>query len=157
MIVYLDASALVKRYVAELGTPEVAQLIAQAEAVGTSIITRAETAAALAKAQRLYVLSNQDAGQAASRFRQDWPDLIRVQVTESVVIQADQAAWLYGLRGFDAVHLASALLWQEQLNQEVSFATFDRHLWQAARSSSLLAFPEDLPALLDAWRLEIRD
>lgn len=74
MIVYLDASALVKRYVAELGTPEVAQLIAQAEAVGTSIISRAETAAALAKAQRLYVLSNQDAGQAASRFRQDWPD-----------------------------------------------------------------------------------
>lgn len=157
MIVYLDASALVKRYVAELGTPEVAQLIAHSEAVGTSIISRAETAAALAKAQRLNVLAKDDAEQAISHCRQEWLNLIRVQVTESVVIRADQAAWEHGLRGFDAVHLASALLWQEQLNQGVCFATFDRQLWQAARNSSLVAFPEDLPALLDAWRLASGD
>lgn len=152
MIVYLDASALVKRYVQELGTPEVAQLITKAEAVGTSIISRAETAAALAKAQRLNALTQEDAEQAVSRLRQEWPDLIRVQVTESVVIRADQAAWAHGLRGFDAVHLASALLWQEQLNQQVCFATFDRQLWLAARRSNLVPFPDDLPTLLDAWR-----
>jgi uncharacterized protein len=157
VIVYLDASALVKRYVQELGTPEVSELIAQAEAVGSSIISRAETAAALAKAQRLNVLTKEDAGQAVSRFRQEWPDLIRVQVTESVVVRADQAAWEHGLRGFDAVHLASALLWQEQLNQEVCFATFDRQLWQAAQSSKLAAFPQDLPTLLEAWRVEKGD
>ena len=153
----MDASALVKRYVAELGTSEVAQLIAQAEAVGSSIISRAETAAALAKAQRLNVLTKEETDQVIRRFRQEWPNLIRVQVTESVVIRADQAAWAHGLRGFDAVHLASALLWQEQLNREVCFATFDRQLWQAARSSNLIPFPEDLPTLLEGWKLENGD
>jgi predicted nucleic acid-binding protein len=42
VIVYLDASALVKRYIQELGTPEVIKAFIQAEAVGTSIISRAE-------------------------------------------------------------------------------------------------------------------
>lgn len=48
MILYLDASALVKRYIAELGSAEVAMAITTADVVGTSIISRAETAAALA-------------------------------------------------------------------------------------------------------------
>ena len=35
MIVYVDAGALVKRYVAEAGSAEVGELIGQASAVGT--------------------------------------------------------------------------------------------------------------------------
>ena len=50
MILYLDASALVKRYVAELGSPQMSEAIAEAEMIGTVIISRAEIAAALAKA-----------------------------------------------------------------------------------------------------------
>ena len=152
MIVYLDASALVKRYVLELGTPEVARLIVQAEAVGSSITSRAETAAALAKAYRLNVLTRGDAESAVGRFREEWPSLIRVQLTESVVIRADHVAWEYGLRGFDAVHLASALLWQEQLNREVTFVTFDRQLWQAAGANKLVPFPQDLSSFLKKER-----
>lgn len=37
MIVYLDASALVKRYVAEAGSVEVASLISKAQALGTAV------------------------------------------------------------------------------------------------------------------------
>lgn len=39
MIVYLDASALVKRYVAETGSREVAALTATAEALATSLVS----------------------------------------------------------------------------------------------------------------------
>lgn len=35
MILYLDASALVKRYIAEAGSAEVGEAIAKAEMVGT--------------------------------------------------------------------------------------------------------------------------
>ena len=52
MILYLDASALVKRYVAEPGSAEVSEAISRAEAIGTALISRAEVAAALAKAVR---------------------------------------------------------------------------------------------------------
>jgi predicted nucleic acid-binding protein len=45
MILYLDASALVKRYVKEEGSTAVAKAIQEATYVGTAAITRAETVA----------------------------------------------------------------------------------------------------------------
>jgi len=41
---YLDSSALVKRYVAEPGSEDVVTLMAEAAAVATSLVTRAEVA-----------------------------------------------------------------------------------------------------------------
>ncbi len=50
MICYLDASALVKRYVTEPGSKEVSWAIAEAETVGTAVISRVEVSSALARA-----------------------------------------------------------------------------------------------------------
>ena len=150
MIVYLDASALVKRYVAERGSDEVALLIAQAAGVGTSLISRAETPAALAKAVRLRALSHAAGVAALQVFRSEWLLLIRVQATELVLARADALAWELGLRGYDAVHLASALVWQEGIGEAVTLATYDRQLWDAARVQGLGVFPDDLPAWLHA-------
>jgi predicted nucleic acid-binding protein len=49
VILYLDASALVKRYVMEAGSKDVISLTAAAAAVATSLVSRAEVAAALAR------------------------------------------------------------------------------------------------------------
>lgn len=49
MIVHLDASALVKRYVAEPGSLKVEALIGEARATGTAVLGRAEVSAALAE------------------------------------------------------------------------------------------------------------
>ena len=144
MILYLDASALVKRYIAEPGTREVGEAIAGAEVVGTSLISRAETSAALAKALRLGTLTREAATSTLQVFRSDWPNLVRIQATEMLIARADVVAWELGLRGYDAVHLASALLWQEGLGQEVTLATFDQQLWEAAVQRGLLPFPEGL-------------
>ena len=152
MILYLDASALVKRYVAEPGTSEVAQAIAGAEVVGTSTISRAETAAALAKAVRVGTLIREAATSALQVFRSEWMNLVRVQPTELLIARADALAWELGLRGYDAVHLASALLWKEGMGQDVMVATFDQQLWEAATQRDLVPFPDDLPTLLASWR-----
>lgn len=149
MILYLDASALVKRYVAEPGTTAVAEVIAQADVVGTSLISRAETSAALAKSVRVGVLSHDAAASALQVFRAEWPTLVRVQATELLLARADMLAWELNLRGYDAVHLASALLWQEGMHETVTLATFDRQLWEAARQRGLQLFPDDLPTWLE--------
>lgn len=148
MIVYLDASALVKRYVAEVGSVEVDRLIAEAESVGTAVISRAEVAAALAKAARLGLLPRDEAEAALQVFRAQWPDLVRLQLTEIVLAQADALAWEHGLRGYDAVHLAVARFWQDSLGQPVALATFDRQLWQAGAATGLVAWPKDLAPFL---------
>lgn len=144
MILYLDASALAKRYIAEPGTRQVADAVAAAAVVGTSLISRAETAAALAKAVRVGALTLEEAAAALQALRSEWPSLVRVQATEVVVARADQLAWELGLRGYDAVHLASALVWQEGMGEQVTVATFDRQLWGAAAERGMVALPEDL-------------
>ena len=58
--------------------------------------------------------------------------------------KADALAWEHDLRGYDAVHLASALFWQESLGEPVTIATFDAQLWQAGQPIGLSVWPEDL-------------
>ena len=152
MILYLDASALVKRYVAELGSAEVSDAISQAEVTGTALLSRAEVEAALAKAVRVNALTQEEAWASIQVFRNEWPDLVRVHVTEMVVARAGALAWDHGLRGYDAVHLAAASGWQDALGERVTLATFDRHLWTVAESVGLEAYPADLPTMLEAWR-----
>ena len=152
MILYLDASALVKRYVAELGSAEVSDAISQAEVTGTALLSRAEVEAALAKAVRVNALTQEEAWASLQVFRNEWPDLVRVQVTEMVVARAGAFAWDHGLRGYDAVHLAAASGWQDALGERVTLATFDRHLWTVAESVGLEAYPADLPTMLETWK-----
>jgi predicted nucleic acid-binding protein len=150
MILYLDASALVKRYVAEQGSRKVSEAIAEAEMIGTVIISRAEIAAALAKAVRTMRLTHEDALTGLKVFRREWPDIVRVQVTEMVVARADDLAWEHNLRGYDAVHLAAAALWQDIVGEAVTMATFDRQLWIASEKIGLVPYPSDLPMLLNS-------
>ena len=146
MIAYLDASALVKRYLAERGSRETIALTAESELIATSIITRAEVAAAFAKAARAGLVSQERARRAQRSFAGDWPDLVRVPVTEGLVERAETLAWEHGLRGYDAVQLASALSWQESLGAEVVLATFDEQLWEAGPKAGVKAWPEKLRA-----------
>lgn len=146
MILYLDASALVKNYIAESGTEEVRLAIAASSAVGTHMISRAEVSAALAKAVRMKALQEEEAAVCLARFRKYWPDLIRLGVSELLVSHADRLAWDHGLRGYDAVHLAAADLWQDALGEKITFAVFDAKLWKAARDIGLQAYPKRLPA-----------
>lgn len=141
MILYLDSSALVKQYVMEHGSGEVVRLIREARSAGTSLIARAEIAAALGKAVRLKLLSSNKAVASLRAFRAQWPDIVRVHLTESLVEHADSLVWEYALRGYDAVHLASALFWQNTLSEPLTVATFDRQLWDAALRARLNVFP----------------
>jgi predicted nucleic acid-binding protein len=144
MIVYLDASALVKRYVAEANSLSVTSLITKASAVGTAVISRAEVSAALGKATRMKALKRVEAASALQAFTADWENLIRLQITEVLIARAASLAWDHSLRGYDAVHLAAATFWQEMLGQPVVLATFDRQLWHGASITGLIAWPESI-------------
>jgi predicted nucleic acid-binding protein len=145
MLLYLDASALVKKYVAETGSPAVRKTTREAAVMATSILSRVEVIAAFGKAMRVGTLDEESAAAAAQKFRSEWAHFVRIQATELLVANAEQLAWRSGLRGYDAVHLASALLWQESMHERVVFATYDRKLWQTAASNGLSIFPEEQP------------
>ncbi len=143
-ILYLDTSVLVKQYIQESGSNEVQKLILTAEHAGTSLIARAEMAAALARATRLKILPATEADEAWEQFLADWSSLSRLNVSRQIIEQASSLVWDFPLRGYDAVHLASAILWRETLEAEIILATFDRELWSAANNAGLTTWPEKL-------------
>ena len=144
MIVYFDASALVKRYLIEAGTAELQHFSRDVSLAGTSLLSRAEVSAAIARASRLGLTPSDQALKALKSFRAHWVQFLRIQAQESTMAKADELAWDQGLRGYDAVHLASALLWRESLNQSPTFATFDKQLSDAARKEQFEVWPERL-------------
>ena len=153
MILYLDSSALVKRYVCEPGADETRAAIEAATVVGTVVISRAEVAAAMSKAVRMNVLTRSEAWACLQAFRAEWDRFVQVQATQTVVARADALAWEQGLRGYEAVHLAAASVWQDNMARPVTCYTFDLGLWRAAQRVGLTAGPSDLPGLLASWRV----
>jgi predicted nucleic acid-binding protein len=144
VIAYLDASALVKRYLVERGSRETIAFTVEAEMVATSIVSRAEVAAGFAKAARTGLVTPVRAQSAQRSFARDWPDLVRVPATEALVERAETLAWDHALRGYDAVQLASALAWQESVGLEIVLATFDQQLWKATPKAGLKVWPDKL-------------
>ncbi len=152
MILYLDASALVKRYVQEPGTEEVESAISAATIVTTGIASGAEVPAALARGVRSLRLTPAEAAQSLEDFWRHWTGFYRIDLLEGVVRSAAELAWRFGLRGFDAVHLASALVARESLASDTAIATFDRELFRAARSLGFATVPDDLETFLACAR-----
>jgi predicted nucleic acid-binding protein len=144
VILYVDASALVKRYVAERGSRDTADVCAKAAIVATSLVSRAEVAAALAKAVRMGIVEPDNGRKAQRAFASQWPDLAKVPVTEALVARAEALAWDAALRGYDAVQLASALTWQEAVGAEITLATFDHQLWDAGQQVGIHVWPKTL-------------
>ena len=141
---YLDTSALLKRYVEEVGSDAVIALMADAEAVVASLVTRAAVPAAIAKAVRRRVLDDDGAQRAHGRFLDEWPDFGKVPVTDALLERADTLTWEHGLRAYDAIQLAAALACRETiaaLGADMLFATFDRQLRDAAARAGLETWP----------------
>ena len=144
-MLYLDTSALVKRYIKEAGSDLVNSLIPEARGIATGVISRAETSAAFAKAVRIGILDRDLAWQTLQDFRAEWQDYIRLPISEAIVTKGDQLAWDLNLRGYDSIHLAIAVTWEDTLGEEVELVTFDQQLWQAAQQVRLKVFPRSLP------------
>jgi uncharacterized protein len=144
MILYIDTSALVKRYVMEAGTKEVNALFGQADAIGSVLLTQVEMASALSKAVRMNWVDGKDADLAWHDFLSHWQSFTRLSVTPMMMEQASRLAWEHGLRGIDAVHFAAALHWQETLEIPVMLVTYDRDLWLAGQKTGMEVWPVGL-------------
>ena len=143
---YLDTSALFKRYVEEAESEDVLARIDAAQSIGTALITRVEVAAALAKAVWDNRMPLQEARNAEQAFVADWSAFTRIAFTNEVAVRAGELAWSHGLRGYDAVQLAAALAWLEASGTpegDMVFACFDQDLRRAGKAEGLLVWPRE--------------
>jgi hypothetical protein len=132
LILYLDASALVKRYLAEEGSQLVRDLMREADGWAMCRIGYVETVRAITLA----------AGRrAARRIDDEWSAIDVIEVDDALVRDAAGLATSHDLRSLDALHLAAARLLRRP---ELLLATWDVRLHAAAIATGLRAVPERL-------------
>jgi uncharacterized protein len=138
VITYFDTSALVPLLIAEPGSPAARQLWDGATRVASVRLVYPEARAALAQARRAGRLTARQLRTAVRSLDDHCSQLDLVEVSEQLANHAGELAEQHELRGYDAVHLAAALLIDDP---DLVLAAGDLDLLAAATASGLATAP----------------
>jgi len=109
VILYLDTSSLVKLYVSEMESGTVRELVDTAEVAASSRLAYVEARAAFARKRREHGVTPKDYQNIVQDFDRDWESYFLVDVADALVKTAGHLAEKHALRGYDAIHLSSAV------------------------------------------------
>jgi predicted nucleic acid-binding protein len=133
MMLYLDTSSLVKLYIEEPSSEAVRRWVQEATTLVSSCVAYPEALSAFARRHREQDLDDAGFQQVVQGFQRDWEAFAVVQVQDNL---AGQLAMKHVIRGFDAVHLAAALVIRDAV-PSLAFTSFDGRLNQAATQEGL--------------------
>ena len=138
MNVFLDSSALAKRYIQEHGSDRLEDILSSASSLGVSVICVSDVVSALCRRRREGKLSRQGYLEAKQALFEDIEDSSVVNVADRVLARAVELLERWPLRSSDALHVASAAEWSAEL-----FVSADERQCAAARAYGLQV--EELP------------
>lgn len=108
MLLYVDTSALIPLIVDEPSSPLCRDVWRRAATRCSSILIRVEAAAALAQAHRMGRLTTDELSSGLRAAATLLRGMYLISVTADVATVAADIAVAHGLRGYDAVHAATA-------------------------------------------------
>ena len=145
-VYFLDTSALIKRYIPEIGTTWIQALTARSPGhmLFISRITAVEMMSAIARRQRESRLTIDQAKQLRLAFQQHFISQYQiVEITPNIITLAGTLCDRQALRAYDSVQLASAKSLLPVIGQlpdtNLTFLTADDRLLKAAQSGTLIA------------------
>ena len=134
--VYLDTSAFLKLYIKEKGSARVRK-IAQENHVLSSSMLRVESFSALARRRQAGDIEESDLNHVLKRLKEGIRSVETVSMTEDVLDLAGEITLRSLARTLDAVHIASARLFQDGTGIVTTFVTSDRKQHDAAVGEGL--------------------
>ena len=138
MIVYIDTSDLVKLYVNEIGSDAIKEIVRNATVISTSKVAYAEARSAFARKQRDGGFSAKVLRKIVEDFNREWESYFLIEVTDGLIRSAGDIAEKHLLRGFDSIHLASAINLKNKIGSEVYFSSNDVKLNQSAEKEGII-------------------
>lgn len=127
-----------KLYVRETGSRTVKRRVQAAVLVATSRVAYPEARAALARREREGALTTTGLRRAVAALDRDLGAYVIVEVAAALAQRAGGLAEKHALRGFDSLHLASALELQSLVGATPVFVAYDLRLMAAAAAEGLL-------------------
>lgn len=142
MIYFLDTSALVKRYLAERGSPYVRGLFQSTDAVFyQTFLTPLEISSALYRRRRAGQISHEELSLLLKSYAvHSHEEYLLLPYSESAIDTAGTLLARHPLRALDAIQLASALKLRDSLppgTPPLIFLSADEKLIDAARQEHL--------------------
>lgn len=134
MIAYFDTSAFVPLLVAEPGSVASREVWDAADAVVTSRLLYVEAHAALARAVRAGRITDRQHRALVRTLVDRWRDFEVLEVDAALAVRAAELAERFALRGYDAVHCASAA---ELEDADLVVASGDKELLDACAALGL--------------------
>lgn len=146
---YFDSSALVKLYIVEHGSQWVEGIVNGRDQNGDllnlvtiSKIGLVEVAAAIARSERLGLITTAQKQKLFNAFARDSQELFgTLSITDEIIHLGSELTQRWPLRGYDAVHLASAITFNEQISSaglgKITFVSVDKRLLQASIKEGL--------------------
>ena len=134
MIAYFDTSAVIPLIVDEPSSAMCMRLWNEATRAVSVRLMYAEARAALAQAQRMMRLSQDELARAVDQLGVLIGQMSFIEVTQGLVSAAGELAEAHQLRGYDAIHLAAA---QEMADGDAVLISGDRQLIDAAAREGL--------------------
>jgi len=153
-MLYLDASALAKRYFKEPGSGAIAARFESGERIFTSILSFAEVHSAIARQFREKRLNRQEFVKLRDALRDDWLfSLSKLDLDFNSMIALPALVENYSLKAGDAIHLSTAIWLKDSLRIGVSggksggtveFGVADNQLAKVAQELGFQVFnPKD--------------
>ncbi len=128
----VDSSSFAKRYIQEIGSNKLDDLLQYASELALSVILVPEIISALSRRLREHALTEMDYRQAKRQLLHDVRDATILQITPAVVARSVKLLENNLLRAMDSLHIACALEWKADL-----FITSDKRQLDAAIISGL--------------------
>ena len=133
-MIYLDTSALVKRYIKEDGSEKVHPLFSSKKNLVTSKIAYVEVYAAFSRRKREGDLPPTRYQTVCRLFEREWPAYLVIELHDDILRLSRDLIKKHPLRGFDAIHLASAKFIKQQIKKATTFVCADKRLLNSAKS-----------------------
>jgi len=134
--VYLDTSAFLKLYIKEKGSERVRKLAKENHILSSSMLM-VESLSALARRRQAGDIEETGFDHVLKRLKEGVLAVETVRVTEDVLDLAGEITLRSMARTMDAVHIASAGLFQDGTGIKTAFITADKKQHDAALSEGL--------------------
>jgi len=136
-LIFLDASAVVKRYFPEVGADRVAELFARSEPRCSLILLPCELGSALNRRLREGDVSRAVYRTAKERMKADVDSIDAIPVDLELIRVSLLLLDSHPLKALDSLYLAAALSLQQGGKEPVLFVSADLQLLRAAQAEGL--------------------
>ena len=134
--IYADTSAFLKLFIKEPGTDRMRRLAREHRLLSSAVVA-VESRSALARRRRDGEISDPDFERVLTRLKEGIGAVEMVQVTDEVLDKAGDIVLRTPARTMDALHIASAFVFQDGAGIDLTFVTADKKQHEAALQEGL--------------------